>query len=211
MLYFKEFLLNSSQTTIEVMARQEGRFDYAIVVTWLIAIFAVIIGSLWASHEFKLKFLIFFIISLVETNCIINFSLNEKRNMSLISEYTRVNDEETNETNENINFENTYDNISAVEPEPEQTTNETLEGNTSFSSCSLIGILILFVISNLLLLYFYYNYMSKRKILFNYFSRDFIFILKVYFVYILFTCGATFSICRIVNFILSRPFFGKYK
>lgn len=38
-----------------LMSHDKTRFDYSLIVIWIIAILTIFLGSLWTHYEFKLR------------------------------------------------------------------------------------------------------------------------------------------------------------
>lgn len=52
-MHFKNFLSDSTENTISLTS-DLSKFDFSLIVIWIIAVVVIILGGLWTKHEFKI-------------------------------------------------------------------------------------------------------------------------------------------------------------
>ena len=163
------------------MGSARERFDPSLVIIWVIALFTVVCGSLWSSHDFKLS-----LKRMHGESCTLN---NDNPGYAAITEQQQQQQQQTDveaNENENNNAQQVIINETITEPTTQQinknqeksTKNkESSDHQAPLISVTFVGIIVLlvFVITILLLLYFFYKYMSKK----SYFET----LKRVYFLY----------------------------
>lgn len=126
----KDFLKQYSNPTVEVISTGD-KYDFSLIVIWIIATFSVFFGSIWASYEFR-------------------ENLKAKAAAAQISQSVKPINNNDNNLLEAKNNEN----------QKNQKKSDTDE-DPALLNVGLIGIIVLlvFVVAILLLLYFFYSYM----------------------------------------------------
>ena len=139
--------LNSNNSLSVYMNGDTSRFDFSLIVIWLIAILTIILGALWTKHEFYLTM----------TKQSDSSDTNKiESNENLVSNNSSAN-QTLNESNRNESTKETKK-LSSVKKNDE---NDQKQLSTITISYLSIFVLLLFVVGILLMLYFFYNVMSK--------------------------------------------------
>lgn len=124
-----------------------SRFDFSLIVIWLIAILTIILGALWTKHEFYL--------TLTKQSDSLDTNKIES-NENLVNNNSSAN-QTLNESNRNESTKETKK-LSSAKKNDE---NDQKQLSTITISYLSIFVLLLFVVGILLMLYFFYNVMSK--------------------------------------------------
>lgn len=153
------------------MTSDVNRFDFSLIVIWLIAVLVILAGALWTKHEFK-KSLISTAneqstkkVQQIRTNSDENLVNNDNSDPTSPTNAQIISDQENTKTH----------NITDDDQNSSSNNNKNLI--TISIGYATILILLVFVVGMLLLLYFFYNIMSKSnlenlKILISIFNYD---------------------------------------
>jgi uncharacterized integral membrane protein len=140
--------LNSNNTISVNMNGDTSRFDFSLIVIWLIAILTVVLGALWTKHEFYLT---------------LN-KQSEGSDAAKIESNENLVNNNNNSANQTLNDSNRDESAKEAKKLSKDKKNEENE-NRQLSTITIgylsIFILLLFVVGILLLLYFFYKVMSK--------------------------------------------------
>lgn len=139
--------LNSNNSLSVYMNGDTSRFDFSLIVIWLIAILTIILGALWTKHEFYL--------TLTKQSDSLDTNKIES-NENLVNNNSSAN-QTLNESNRNESTKETIK-LSSAKKNDE---NDQKQLSTITISYLSIFVLLLFVVGILLMLYFFYNVMSK--------------------------------------------------
>lgn len=139
--------LNSNNSLSVYMNGDTSRFDFSLIVIWLIAILTIILGALWTKHEFYL--------TLTKQSDSLDTNKIES-NENLVNNNSSAN-QTLNESNRNESTKETKK-LSSAKKNDE---NDQKQLSTITISYLSIFVLLLFVVGILLMLYFFYNVMSK--------------------------------------------------
>jgi hypothetical protein len=142
--------VNSSiPSTLKVSLNDNSsRFDISLIVIWLIAIVTIILGALWTKLEFGIS-----LTKLEEEAKTNNVDSNE--NLVDSKSVATINAADVSELEANRNLE-----ASPTSKRTQEKNNEEQITTISVGYVS-IFVLLVFVVGILLLLYFFYDYMSK--------------------------------------------------
>lgn len=139
--------LNSNNSLSVYMNGDTSRFDFSLIVIWLVAILTIILGALWTKHEFYL--------TLTKQSDSLDTNKIES-NENLVNNNSSAN-QTLNESNRNESTKETKK-LSSAKKNDE---NDQKQLSTITISYLSIFVLLLFVVGILLMLYFFYNVMSK--------------------------------------------------
>jgi len=143
------FVNSSISSTLKVsLNNNSSRFDISLIVIWLIAIVTIILGALWTKLEFGIS-----LTKLEEEAKTSNVDSNE--NLVDSKSVATINAADVSELEANRNLEATSTSKRAQDKNNEEQITTISVGYVS------IFVLLVFVVGILLLLYFFYDYMSK--------------------------------------------------
>ena len=140
--FVKASLPSSIKITID---NKSSRFDFSLIIIWMIAIVTIILGALWTKVEFRVSLL----------------KLNEGAKNNVDSNENLV-DSKTNQSN-NAAEPGQLEANRQDGPILSAKKNNNSEEQITTISVGYLSILfmLIFVVAILLLLYFFYDYMSK--------------------------------------------------
>ena len=138
-----KFISLSNSSTLKVLLNNKtSKFDLSLIVIWLIAIATIVLGALWTKLEFRTS------LSKLEDDARQN-SVGSNENLVDNKSATTANSTEPGQIE------------AASSPEKTQDSNNDDQLTTISISYISIFVLLLFVVGILLLLYFFYDYMSE--------------------------------------------------